>query len=171
MTEAADGEERAGEGNRTLTTSLEGWGSTVELRPRALTIARRFVEAPVPAVVSYALMRELGISTEAAGPGAAVIRLSGELDLYTCPEFKNELLQVIEDGTTLVVVDLTETTFIDSTALGVLIRGVERLKRNEGRLVVVCVDPNIVKIFEVTGLDRIFTVYGSREEALAQAAS
>jgi anti-sigma B factor antagonist len=78
---------------------------------------------------------------------------------------------VIADGATLIVVDLTKTTFIDSTALGVIIRGVERLKQRDGRLVVVCADPNIVKIFEVTGLNRIFSVYGSRDEALAQTPS
>ena len=75
------------------------------------------------------------MTTEGTGNGVAVIALSGELDLYTCPEFKEELLRVIGDGTTLVVVDLTQTTFIDSTALGVLIRGVERLKTNDGRRV------------------------------------
>ena len=116
-------------------------------------------------------MRELDITTEAGGPGVAVVALTGEIDLYTCPEFKQELLRVIADGATLVVVDLTKTTFIDSTALGVIIRGVERLKQRDGRLVVVCADPNIVKIFEVTGLNRIFSVYDSRDEALAQTPS
>ena len=116
-------------------------------------------------------MRQLAMSTMEESPGVAVIALSGELDLYTCPEFKTQLLQVIEDGAKLVVVDLTETTFIDSTALGVLIRGLERLKTQDGRLVVACSDPNIVKIFEVTGLDRIFSVCRSRDEALAHAPS
>jgi anti-sigma B factor antagonist len=116
-------------------------------------------------------MRELDIATEDAGSGAAVVALTGEVDLYTCPEFKAELLRVIGDGAALVVVDLTETTFIDSTALGVLIRGVERLRRGGGRLAVVCVDPNMTKIFEVTGLDRVFSIHRSREEALAQVPS
>ena len=116
-------------------------------------------------------MRELDITTEPGGPGVALVGLTGEIDLYTCPEFKQELLRVIADGATLVVVDLTKTTFIDSTALGVIIRGVERLKQRDGRLVVVCADPNIVKIFEVTGLNRIFSVYDSRDEALAQTPS
>jgi anti-sigma B factor antagonist len=116
-------------------------------------------------------MRQLAMSTTEPGPQIAVIALSGELDLYSCPEFKEELLRVIGSGATLVVVDLTETTFIDSTALGVLIRGVERLKIQEGRLVVACRDPNIVKIFEVTGLDRIFAVHRSLDEALAHAPS
>ena len=115
-------------------------------------------------------MRALAITTEEPEPNTAVIGLKGEVDLYTCPEFKQELLRVIGEGALLVVVDLTETTFIDSTGLGVLVRGVERLNTEGGRLAVVCVDPNMVKVFEVTGLDRVFSIYASREEALARAA-
>jgi anti-sigma B factor antagonist len=122
-------------------------------------------------VVSYARVRELHISTEQTGPSAVVLALTGEIDLYTCPELKQELLRVIDDGATLVVVDLTGTTFIDSTGLGVLIRGIERLRTRDGLLAVVCVDPSVTKIFEVTGLDRIFSIYRSRDEALAQVPS
>jgi anti-sigma B factor antagonist len=115
-------------------------------------------------------VRALAISTDHPEPNVAVIELKGEVDLYTCPELKDELLRVIGDGATIVVVDLTETTFIDSTGLGVLIRGVERLTTEDGRLAVVCIDPNMVKVFEVTGLDRVFSIYSTREEALAQVA-
>jgi anti-sigma B factor antagonist len=116
-------------------------------------------------------VRELDIAIEEAAPGTAVIALTGEVDLYTCPEFKEELLRVIGDGAAVVVVDLTATTFIDSTALGVLIRGVERLRMDGGRLAVVCIDPNMTKIFEVTGLDRVFSIHRSREDALARTPS
>lgn len=136
-----------------------------------LTRGPRLVERRRAGWLATRAVRELDISTEQAGPGATVIALTGEVDLYTCPEFKQELLRVIADGATLVVVDLTGTTFVDSTALGVFIRGVERLRAEGGRLVVVCVDPNLTKIFEVTGLDRIFSIYRSRQEALAQVPS
>jgi anti-sigma B factor antagonist len=116
-------------------------------------------------------MRELDISTEKADSDAIVLRLTGEVDLYTCPELKTELLRVIDDGAKVVVVDLAGTTFIDSKGLAVLIRGVERLRTDGGRLAVVCVDPNLRKIFEITGLDRVFSIHGSRDEALAQTPS
>jgi len=95
-----------------------------------------------------------------------VIALSGEVDLYTAPEFKQHLLDVIAQGARQVVVDLTDTTFIDSTTLGVLVGGVKRLRPNGGQLSIVCSDRNITKIFEITGLDRVFTIYGSRDEAV-----
>jgi anti-sigma B factor antagonist len=123
-------------------------------------------------MVSYARpMRELDISTEKAESDAIVLSLTGEVDLYTCPELKTELLRVIDEGAKVVVVDLSGTTFIDSTGLAVLIRGAERLRTSDGRLTVVVVDPSLRKIFEVTGLDRIFTIHGSRDEALAQTPS
>ena len=120
-------------------------------------------------MVSYAqAMRELDITTEEAGAGVAVVALAGEIDLYTCPEFKQELLRVIADGASLVVVDLTGTTFIDSTALGVLVQAVQRLRETDGgRFGLVVTDENIRRIFEMTGLERVFPIYGSRDEALS----
>jgi len=107
------------------------------------------------------------IKAEQAGAGAWVIALTGEIDLYTAPEFKQQLLDVIEQGANQVVVDLTDTTFIDSTTLGVLVGGVKRLRPNGGQLSIVCSDRNITKIFEITGLDRVFTIYPSRDEAVS----
>ena len=65
---------------------------------------------------------------EQAGDDVWVIALTGEVDLYTAPEFKQQLLDVIGQGASHVVVDLTDTTFIDSTTLGVLVGGVKRLR-------------------------------------------
>jgi anti-sigma B factor antagonist len=111
------------------------------------------------------------IRTEQLGDDAYVISLAGEVDLYTAPEFKQQLLEVIGQGGKQVIVDFTDTTFIDSTTLGVLVGGVKRLRTNEGQLSLVCSDRNIVKIFEITGLDRVFTIYPTRDEALAQVKS
>jgi anti-sigma B factor antagonist len=107
------------------------------------------------------------IATEPVGDGAYVIALSGEVDLYTAPEFKQQLLDVVGNGTKNVIVDFTNTTFIDSTTLGVLVGGVKRLRPNGGQLSLVCSDRNITKIFEITGLDRVFTIYSTREEAVS----
>ena len=108
------------------------------------------------------------ISTEQLGEGTYVIALSGEVDLYTAPEFKQQLLEVIGNGAKNVIVDFSSTTFIDSTTLGVLVGGVKRLRPNDGQLSLVCSDRNITKIFEITGLDRVFTIYPTRDEALEQ---
>src|SRR5215211_2767466 len=106
------------------------------------------------------------VNTEKLSDEQYVISLAGEVDLYTAPEFKQQLLEVIEQGGRDVIVDLTNTTFIDSTTLGVLVGGVKRLRTNDGQLSLVCSDRNITKIFEITGLDRVFTIYSTRAEAV-----
>ena len=107
------------------------------------------------------------IKTERIADDVYVISLAGEVDLYTAPEFKQQLLEVIGQGGRQVIVDFTNTTFIDSTTLGVLVGGVKRLRTNDGQLSLVCSDRTITKIFEITGLDRVFAIHPTREEAVA----
>lgn len=99
-----------------------------------------------------------------------VIELGGEIDLYTAPEFKERMVQLIEDGKKRIVVDLSDATFVDSTTLGVLVGGVKRLRPAGGTLALVCTDQNITKIFEITGLDRVFPIHDTRDDALSAAA-
>jgi anti-sigma B factor antagonist len=108
----------------------------------------------------------LGVETEEVDPRVCVVAPAGELDLYTCPEFENELMRVISNGAERVVVDLTQTTFLDSTALGVLLGARESLRAHDGKLSVVCADESILRVFEVTGLHRIFEIQRTRAEAL-----
>jgi len=111
------------------------------------------------------------ISDQSIDAETHLIELGGEVDLYTAPEFKERMVQVIEEGKTRVVVDLSKATFIDSTTLGVLVGGVKRLRPSGGSLAIVCSDQNIQKIFEITGLDRVFPIHESREEALSAVAT
>jgi len=111
------------------------------------------------------------ISDEEIDDQTHVISLGGEIDLYTAPEFKERMVELIEAGKKNIVVDLSEATFIDSTTLGVLVGGVKRLRPSGGGLALVCTDQNISKIFEITGLDRVFSIQESREDALASFSS
>jgi anti-sigma B factor antagonist len=108
------------------------------------------------------------INTEPLSDRAFVIAVSGEVDLYVAPELKQQLLEAIGRGATSVIVDLTSTTFVDSTTLGVLVGAVRRLRANDGALAIVCSDPNVAKSFELTGLDRVFAMYPTREQAVAR---
>ena len=102
---------------------------------------------------------------------ACIVSLSGEVDLYAAPEFKRELLQVIDAGAALVIVDLSDVTFIDSTTLGVLLSVVKRVRPEGGAVVVVCPDRNVRRIFEITLLDRVFAIVDTRDEAFAELTS
>ena len=96
-----------------------------------------------------------------------VVAVSGEIDLFTAPEFKQRMSDLIDAGRSRVVVDLSETTFIDSSSLGVLIGAHRRLKARDGRLVVACREEAIMKTFRITGLDTVFTLTDSVEAALS----
>jgi anti-sigma B factor antagonist len=109
------------------------------------------------------------IKTERGAADVWVIALTGEVDLYTAPEFKQQLVDAIGQGARHVIVDLTDTTFIDSTTLGVLVGGIKRLRPEGGQLSVVCSDRNITKIFEITGLNLVFPIHASRADALERA--
>jgi anti-sigma B factor antagonist len=95
-----------------------------------------------------------------------VLAVRGEIDLFTAPELKQVLAESIEGGRVRIIVDLTNTTFLDSTALGVLIGAVKRLRSRDGALAIVNIDDNIAKTFEITGLDQIFTIVPTRDEAV-----
>jgi anti-sigma B factor antagonist len=95
-----------------------------------------------------------------------VVAVAGEIDLFTAPEFKQRVSAPVDAGRRHVVVDLLGTTFIDSSSLGVLIGAHRRLRRAGGRLVVVCNDDTIIKTFRITGLDGVFTIVATLDEAL-----
>jgi anti-sigma B factor antagonist len=96
-----------------------------------------------------------------------VIAVTGEIDLFTAPEFKQRMSALIDAGRSRLVVDLSETTFIDSSSLGVLIGAHRRLKLRGGALLVVSDNEAITKTFKITGLDGVFTLTSSVDEALS----
>jgi anti-sigma B factor antagonist len=111
---------------------------------------------------------EFAIEDRRVGEDTHVVAVRGEIDLFTAPAFKQHVMAPVAAGRDRVIVDLTETTFIDSSSLGVLIGAHRRLKARGGRLLVACATEAVVKTFRVTGLDGVFTVLPSLEEALAQ---
>ena len=111
------------------------------------------------------------VELEQTNGHTAVVTLAGEVDIYSAPRFKEALLKSIDDGARNIVVDLGKVTFIDSTALGVLVSGAKRVRPQNGTLDIVCRDDNIIRIFEITGLDRIFGIYPERAQALKAAGS
>ena len=66
------------------------------------------------------------------------------------------------------MIDLSATTFMDSTALGVLV-GVNRSLDDGTHLAIVCTEPNVLRIFELSGMDGVFAIFGELEQALTHA--
>ena len=92
-----------------------------------------------------------------------LIGLRGEWDLYDRPELDAALRAAEASGERLIVLDLARATFIDSSVLGALVETRKRLDGNVG-IAVVAEDRQIRKVFEITGLDSVFTLHGTRSE-------
>jgi anti-sigma B factor antagonist len=95
----------------------------------------------------------------------SVITVEGELELVSAPRFKRELLGLLRAGHSRFVIDFSRVTFFDSTALGVLI-GFNRNLTAGGILTIAAAGQQVLKIFEMTGLDRTFHLFPTLDSAL-----
>jgi anti-sigma B factor antagonist len=110
---------------------------------------------------------QLKVETRQAEDGVAVIALGGEVDVYTSPRLKQEMVDLLNKGTSRLVIDLSGVQYLDSTGLGVLIGGLKRARERDGDLRLICDNMRILRIFEITGLTKIFDIYSSETEALS----
>jgi anti-sigma B factor antagonist len=94
-----------------------------------------------------------------------VIELEGEVDVYTAPQLKQQMINLLESGNKQMIIDLTKVEYLDSTALGVLIGGLKRMREMDGNMMLVCPSARIRRVFEITGLDKIFDIYNTADEA------
>jgi anti-sigma B factor antagonist len=109
-----------------------------------------------------------GIVQSEPDRATSVISVEGDLDLSTAPRLKWMLVDALEVGHRRLVVDLSRATFMDSTALGVLVAIWRKLESGE-RLIVVCTRPDVLKIFEYAGMDGAFAIFPTLDDALAYA--
>lgn len=100
--------------------------------------------------------------------GYTVVSPRGEIDLDTSRPLRESLGEQIVDGNVHVIVDLTQVTFIDSTALGALIGARRRAQSFHGSFAVVCDNRTLLKMFTITGLDQVFTMHTTLDEATAE---
>ena len=78
---------------------------------------------------------------------------------------KQQIIGILETGARYLVVNLSKVDYLDSTALGVLIGGLKRMREADGNMLLVCPSPRIRRVFEITGLDKIFDIHDSESEA------
>jgi anti-sigma B factor antagonist len=105
--------------------------------------------------------------TERRIDGVPVVGVEGEIDVATAPQLGDRLRVLESDGTATVVVDLSRVSFLDSTALGVLVASFKRLREGGGELRIVAQEPRILRVFEITDLDRVLAIYPTPEAAAA----
>ena len=115
------------------------------------------------------LTHALSFSLELMVPreGLAVVIVAGELDMYRAPVFETLMARSIDEGARHVVLDLGAVSFIDSTALNVIVGALLRLTEQRGSLNVLCGHGNVRRVFEVTGLDGVLGLHEVRHPAAA----
>ena len=101
--------------------------------------------------------------------GFAVLGVSGEVDVATVPRLREQLHSLVAQGSNKIIVNLDAVDFLDSTGLGVLVGALKRVRSNDGDLYLVCTQPRIRKVFEVTGLTKVFQLFDTVDDAVAGA--
>ncbi|MDP2712655.1 MAG: STAS domain-containing protein [Solirubrobacteraceae bacterium] len=107
------------------------------------------------------------LSEETTPDGAHVIRISGEIHVTTAPQFSQRLTDAIEGGRNALVLDMSSVEFIDSTGLSVLLNGLRMVTQNRGGLAIVCTNPTVLRLFQITNLDETFDIFDDRARAIA----
>lgn len=95
----------------------------------------------------------------------------GEIDIASVGVLQQALDQLLEPGPTRLVLDLEGVQYLDSTGLGAITASRGRAREEGGDVVVVCTRARILRLFAITGLDRVFSICASRDEAVAALAA
>lgn len=109
---------------------------------------------------------DIKVNVREAQGDTYVVDLNGEIDVYTSPKVKDAVGDLIDKGHYNLVINLEKVRYIDSTGLGVLIGGLKRVREHGGTVNLVCTNPQIKKIFDITGLVKIFGIYDDEDAAM-----
>ena len=109
---------------------------------------------------------DLSLATRTEGD-RTVVEVGGEIDVYTAPKLREQLVDLVAAGNYHLIVDMEKVDFLDSTGLGVLVGGLKRVRAHDGSLHLVCTQERILKIFRITGLTKVFPIHATVEEAAA----
>ncbi len=108
---------------------------------------------------------------EAQEEEASIIRLKGQFDFSNVDTARQTIRDRIDQGASFLIVNLDELEYIDSAGLGVLVGTLARLREMEGELAVVCSNSRIRRVFDITKLTQLLSLYDSEAEALSQYAA
>ncbi|QEC47227.1 STAS domain-containing protein [Baekduia soli] len=105
------------------------------------------------------------ITEQALDASTSVFSVAGEIHVTTAPQFGAVLTEAVARGRTSMVIDLTAVGFIDSTGLSVLLTALRGVTRAGGRMALVCSNPTVLRLFEITRLDATFAIHAELEPA------
>jgi len=98
---------------------------------------------------------------QTSNPDRHVITVSGEVDLASSPQLDDAIISTLDSGAKAVAIDLTDVSFMDSSGLGVIVRGLKRCREAEIDLDLVITNERVLKVFGITGLDQVIPIHSS----------
>jgi anti-sigma B factor antagonist len=101
------------------------------------------------------------------GENTTALRITGEIDVFTSTTLKTAINTAIEGGSSRIVLFMENVEYLDSTGLGVLIGALKNLREKQGSLVLIAPTARVLRLFDLTGLVTVFTIYQTVEEANA----
>jgi anti-sigma B factor antagonist len=113
------------------------------------------------------------VRSEQLEDGVSAITVRGELDMNTAPQLEQELEQALADPAALLMIDLCECEFIDSTGIALIVRSWQRLDREaggegRGRLVLCSQNHQVRRLLQITGVESSISMHEQRDAALAE---
>ncbi len=114
----------------------------------------------------HAAAREFQIEERLSWHGTVVLAVAGDVDLYVAGELEDRLAEAADDGAKVLVLDFAEVTFVDSMGLGVLVGGMKRLRADGGELHLVVSGPDLLRVLEITRMDRVIPLHETLADAL-----
>jgi anti-sigma B factor antagonist len=99
--------------------------------------------------------------SQTSNPDRHVITVSGEVDLASSPQLDDAIISTLDSGAKAVAIDLTDVSFMDSSGLGVIVRGLKRCREAEIDLDLVITNERVLKVFGITGLDQVIPIHSS----------
>ena len=110
---------------------------------------------------------QLSVSQTSAG-NVPILAVTGEVDVYSAPEVKERIGELIHSGPATLIIDLSGVAFLDSTGLGALVEARTAAAEAGGSLPIVCTQERILKLFTITGLDGVFSIHPDVGAAVAE---
>ncbi|MED3552421.1 anti-sigma factor antagonist [Cytobacillus praedii] len=91
------------------------------------------------------------------------VNISGEIDAYTAPKLRESLFQLAEKKESIIIINLSGVTYMDSTGLGVFVGVFKNIRSNNGQLKLLGLSSRLMRLFEITGLSTIMDISGQLE--------
>ncbi len=97
---------------------------------------------------------------------AVIMKIEGEVDLYSSPEVRKSLLKLIDDETPIIIINLEKVGYIDSSGVATLVEGLQEIGKYSGTLKLSSPNDNVRDVFELSNLDKVFEIHNTLEDAL-----